>query len=127
MSVRFVVTHSSGRAISRFARDPCTHFLDQRGEHHFREPQGPPPPWATHGLKISHNHPPLLACDIKIKVKINGSKQSNAAESATPPTPPRPPMPPRPPSAPRLHAHPVPSRPSIAPTPTHSTPFPESM
>ncbi|XP_050703698.1 WAS/WASL-interacting protein family member 1-like isoform X3 [Eriocheir sinensis] len=54
--------------------------------------------------------PPKLiqdSCDIKIKVKINGSKQSDAAESVTPPTPTQCP-----------HAHPVPPRPSSAPTPT---------
>ncbi|XP_050704634.1 uncharacterized protein LOC126990128 isoform X3 [Eriocheir sinensis] len=44
------------------------------------------------------------SCDIKIKVKINGSKQSDAAESVTPPTPTQCPHAHTVP--PRLHAHP---------------------
>ncbi|XP_050703844.1 uncharacterized protein LOC126989247 isoform X3 [Eriocheir sinensis] len=54
------------------------------------------------------------SCDIKIKVKINGSKQSDAAESVTPPTPTQCPHASTPiqcphahPVPPRLHAHPV--------------------
>ncbi|XP_050708425.1 uncharacterized protein LOC126993404 isoform X2 [Eriocheir sinensis] len=64
------------------------------------------------------------SCDIKIKVKINGSKQSDAAESVTPPTPTQcphaHPVPPRPhsaPTPPRPSSAPTPPRPSSAPTP----------